>query len=163
MSRTRPVSVQVHSLISCLQPLHQPEPAVPPPAPTPTGLAPGSPSPLTPPPLSPSLGGQEAATSIFKSTYSPGWDDRGETTMSASLFQSAIDASFWDGTGAHSATERPVLPPGVTFSGAAGPADPRSLHERHLKKLQVSSETLLKAQLSIHEVNISLSSRGTYM
>ena len=51
----------------------------------------------------------------------------------------AIDASFWEGTGAHLAAERPTLPSGVASSAAVGPADLRSLHERHQRKLLVSS------------------------
>ncbi len=78
--------------------------------------------------------------------------------MGASMFQSAMGTSFWDSTGiggTRSTSDRPSPSSRLTNT-----MDTHLLRERHQRKLLVAGETLLRAQLSIDEVNLSLSSRG---
>lgn len=72
--------------------------------------------------------------------------------MGVSMFQSALGTSFWEG-GAQPSGETTSLPPRLIVKS-------RSLRERQQRRLLMASEILLKAQLSIDEVNLSLSSRG---
>ena len=128
---------QVQALFSCLRPLQAPD-SVPPSKAT---------SPIKLPP--------DFATSMYQSALSTENFIQGEASMGTSMYYS-MEAFFGESSPPPSSKRSSLILPTLQQSKV----DPQVAKEKHQRRLLVAREKLLGAQLSIDEVNLSLSGRG---